>query len=610
MQLGYDAIGRNIQKKFMPNGTYIFNGTPDYITRPPSPSNGTVDIAKKAIYLLPGTIISPNYLGYINPTASGGTSISGLQTMDFSWHIRGLKNGVNLNANGNPNNNLGQGDLFASKLDFETANSFNGNIGKQSWQVATQTRSFSYEYDRSDKLKNATFTGFGTENFGLSQISYDKNGNILSATRNGNIGNSFGLVDNLSYFYSGNRLTGVRDAVSGNPDVGDLRDNGSNADYSYLPNGSLASDLNRGIASFEYNTFLKKISKINYSNGNWISFVYSGEGTLLKKENSIGDFSEFVGNYILKNNELFQQTIPDGRVVYEAGTWKPEFEYRDIWNNLRVSFTAEGNNLVLKQTADFDAFGWAFNETSASKPTAFKFQNQQRIDDFGLNLDLFKFRASDPQIGKLLAIDPLAESYAYNSPFALQENKFGKGVELEGTELAEFGKWLGNKVDQVLSYTDVDDITVTVTNFTRSGNAVHIDGKPATGSDKVFAAGGLLLPAVSGAAVKKIGGAVVDKVKDALKVEVSEANKVNRELLDPPTKSGNAPTFQKDGTSVEIHHEGQKREGPFKEMHWEEHRGKGNDAINHPDKSKPSQVNRKEFDKAKREYWKNQYPKQ
>jgi hypothetical protein len=83
-------------------------------------------------------------------------------------------------------------------------------------------------------------------------------------------------------------------------------------------------------------------------------------------------------------------------------------------------------------------------------------------------------------------------------------------VELEGAELSEFGKWLGNKVDQVLSFTDVDDITVEVTHFTRNGAAVHIDGQPATGSDKVFAASGLFLPAVSGGAVKKIINAVAN----------------------------------------------------------------------------------------------------
>lgn len=51
-------------------------------------------------------------------------------------------------------------------------------------------------------------------------------------------------------------------------------------------------------------------------------------------------------------------------------------------------------------------------------------------------------------------------------------------------------------------------------------------------------------------------------------------------------------------------------DGPFREMHKTDHRGKGNDAVNHPNKSQPSQVDRKEFDKARREYWKEQYPKQ
>jgi hypothetical protein len=38
---------------------------------------------------------------------------------------------------------------------------------------------------------------------------------------------------------------------------------------------------------------------------------------------------------------------------------------------------------------------------------------------------------------------------------------------------------------------------------------------------------------------------------------------------------------------VEIHHEGQNPKGPFKEMHPNQHRGKGNDAINHSNKNKP-----------------------
>jgi hypothetical protein len=41
-------------------------------------------------------------------------------------------------------------------------------------------------------------------------------------------------------------------------------------------------------------------------------------------------------------------------------------------------------------------------------------------------------------------IDPLASDYPHNSPYALQENKFGLGVELEGKELSEFFKGVNN----------------------------------------------------------------------------------------------------------------------------------------------------------------------
>jgi hypothetical protein len=54
-------------------------------------------------------------------------------------------------------------------------------------------------------------------------------------------------------------------------------------------------------------------------------------------------------------------------------------------------------------------------------------------------------------------IDPLASQYPHNSLYAFQENKLGMGVELEGAELAEFGEWIGKKIDQALTFRDADD---------------------------------------------------------------------------------------------------------------------------------------------------------
>jgi len=43
----------------------------------------------------------------------------------------------------------------------------------------------------------------------------------------------------------------------------------------------------------------------------------------------------------------------------------------------------------------------------------------------------------DARIGRFFARDPLAAKYAYNSPYAFQENKLGWGVEFEGLELVK-----------------------------------------------------------------------------------------------------------------------------------------------------------------------------
>jgi len=66
------------------------------------------------------------------------------------------------------------------------------------------------------------------------------------------------------------------------------------------------------------------------------------------------------------------------------------------------------------------------------------FIGQNLDDDLGLNWYQFRFRNHDSQIGRFVQIDPLADSFAYNSPFAYAENKLGMGFDLEGLELFGF----------------------------------------------------------------------------------------------------------------------------------------------------------------------------
>ena len=136
--------------------------------------------------------------------------------------------------------------------------------------------------------------------------------------------------------------------------------------------------------------------------------------------------------------------------------------------------------------------------------------------------------------------------------------------------------------------------------------------------DAVADAAAALIPGYTAAAIHLVRGVAkganaakaADKVADAGKVVsigktssatvkttpniiIPETDKIEQSILNPPSKSGNAPTFKSDGTSVEIHHVGQNPDGPFKEMHWSEHRGKDTYRQNHPDNI--SKIDRKEF---------------
>jgi RHS repeat-associated protein len=91
---------------------------------------------------------------------------------------------------------------------------------------------------------------------------------------------------------------------------------------------------------------------------------------------------------------------------------------------------------AVEQISDYYPFGLTFNSYSRenSVPNKFKFQEQEHIDDLGLNWDAFKWRNHQPDIGRFFNIDPLADKYVYNSPYAFAENRVIDGRELEGLE--------------------------------------------------------------------------------------------------------------------------------------------------------------------------------
>jgi RHS repeat-associated protein len=63
-----------------------------------------------------------------------------------------------------------------------------------------------------------------------------------------------------------------------------------------------------------------------------------------------------------------------------------------------------------------------------------KFVSQELDSDLELNWYQFRYRNHDPQIGRFVQIDPLADDYVHNSPYAYAENRVINGIDLEGLE--------------------------------------------------------------------------------------------------------------------------------------------------------------------------------
>ena len=104
---------------------------------------------------------------------------------------------------------------------------------------------------------------------------------------------------------------------------------------------------------------------------------------------------------------------------------------------------------AVEDMTNYYPFGLTYNsfKRTSSVTNRIKFQGQEHITELNLSWDSFKWRNHQPEIGRFFGIDPLAEKYIYNSPYAFSENKVIRHRELEGLE----------SVDAVTFYSEASD---------------------------------------------------------------------------------------------------------------------------------------------------------
>jgi len=386
-----------------------------------------------------------NELGQLKSKKVGGTADTGLQTINYTYNIRGWLTNIN------EVNNLGT-DLFAYHLKYDTptegsaavSNVYNGNIKQVIWKSAQNNlkKSYAFGYDKLNRFsksiyrENNSLSG-GIGKFETDQLGYDANGNIETLRRKNQAGS---LMDQLVYHYdAGNKLKSIVDTSTSSG-----FNNGSTGtsleDYTYDTNGNLTKDLNKGI-TIEYN-HLDLVTHVAFSNGNKIEFDYDANGSKLRMRNIPVSGStttiDYLGGFQYTNTQLQFFPTPEGYVAKDGSTYKYVYLYKDHLGNNRVSFSdgdldgsISPDNEILSN-ADYYVMGLTHAGETLSGIASnynYKYQGKERLDFEGYNMYDFGSRMYDASVGRWFNADPQNQ---FASPYLAMGNNWVMSVDPDG----------------------------------------------------------------------------------------------------------------------------------------------------------------------------------
>jgi RHS repeat-associated protein len=424
-------------------------------------------------------------LGQLESKKVGNTETTPLQTVNYTYNIRGWLKQINDPAN------LGT-NLFGFKINYNTQDHvgetlFNGNICETEWKTQNDNvlRWYNYSYDALNRITTARSSD-GKFDLGstINPVTYDKNGNILSLYRKGaivdipsiNTLSDYGVMDNLSYYYYGNKLhsvtdlsaktTGFKDGNISDRSYSTLTDN----DYVYDDNGNLITDKNKGITNITYN-YLNLPTQVTFGSGN-ITYIYDAIGNKLSKTVNIMmagiDETLYAGNYVysrftpyvfgggepgLLGGKITEPPLilkffnqPEGYIepIINNGNvtkWDYIYQYKDHLGNIRLSYkdvsTTSTPSLQIVEENNYYPFGLkhqGYNANHFGRDHKYGYLGQEFQNELGLNEYSYKWRNADPALGRFFSIDPIAEDYYYLTPYQFASNTPVWKIEQEGLE--------------------------------------------------------------------------------------------------------------------------------------------------------------------------------
>ncbi len=136
----------------------------------------------------------------------------------------------------------------------------------------------------------------------------------------------------------------------------------------------------------------------NNSNTQKINYMYTADGIKIRKavnDNGAVTTTDYNGNYVYENNTLKQFYHPEGYVENSNGNFTHVYQYKDIWNNVRLSYSDLNNNGVIETATEIlreqnyypgGLEHRGYNQVIRGVKNNLKqYQDQEFTEDLGLN---------------------------------------------------------------------------------------------------------------------------------------------------------------------------------------------------------------------------------
>ncbi|TRX35583.1 RHS repeat-associated core domain-containing protein [Flavobacterium sp. ZT3R18] len=420
-------------------------------------NGGTIQLLAANIY---------DELGQLTSKKVGGSNSFPLQKVDYTYNIRGWLTGINNDPTNKLVLNTTEKDLFGFKINYNTVENqmgytgtplYNGNISETYWRTASDNvqRKYGYKYDNLNRLSESIYQKPGNANpvpkSYDENLTYDKNGNILSLLRNGDIDGALpaNVIDNLAYTYpaNSNQLSKVADVSNNTSGFNDFNNTGD--DYTYDLNGNLITDKNKNITEIVYN-HLNLPVKITFGTTGSFSFIYDAKGQKVQKTVTVKTpasttVTDYLGDFQYKNSVLQFFSTAEGYAEPNGSSFRYVWQFKDHIGNVRLSYSDANNDGVIADSeiieeSHFYGFGMkhvGYNSviTSTNPAQKYKYNGKELQDELGINWYDYGARNYDPALGRWMNIDPLAETSRRWSPYNYCMNNPVFFIDPDGKEV-------------------------------------------------------------------------------------------------------------------------------------------------------------------------------